>query len=240
MRMERSSIFFLALLLSACGTNITQRAATGGLTGAAIGGIVGGPVGMAVGGAVGAGGGALMPESADQMAMDIFHGKGVTASSEQPAESAGSGMTSHPSAGTSQPPRRRRRDRRDQPGREWHRRPCKSRPIWSGRCRPTSRIRGFMTVRWTGSSARAPAADWPTLRRVTGSRASIWKRCRCSSVRGRATRTARPTCPRLRPAAEAAVGLRAVQPDTTLRHQLVHYAKASKSELQFSQESVDD
>jgi hypothetical protein len=104
MRMERSSIFLLALLLSACGTNTTQRAATGGLTGAAIGGIVGGPIGMAVGGAVGAGGGALMPESADQMAMDIFHGKGVTASSEQPAESAGSGMTSHPSAGTSQPP----------------------------------------------------------------------------------------------------------------------------------------
>src|ERR1700691_1719229 len=104
MRMERSSILLLALLLSACGTNITQRAATGGLTGAAIGGIVGGPIGMAVGGAVGAGGGALMPESADQMAMDIFHGKGFTASSEQPAESAGSGMTSHPSTGTSQPP----------------------------------------------------------------------------------------------------------------------------------------
>ncbi len=104
MRMERSSIFLLALLLSACGSNITQRAATGGLTGAAIGGIVGGPVGMAVGGAVGAGGGALMPESADQMAMDIFHGKGVAASSEQPAESAGSGMTSHPNTGTSQPP----------------------------------------------------------------------------------------------------------------------------------------
>lgn len=43
-----------ALALSACGTTVTERAATGALGGAAVGGIVGGDVkGAAIGAAVG-------------------------------------------------------------------------------------------------------------------------------------------------------------------------------------------
>jgi hypothetical protein len=62
-------IGFLVLALaglSACGSNVEQRAATGGLGGAATGAMVGGPVGAVVGGAIGAGTGALLEEGIDE------------------------------------------------------------------------------------------------------------------------------------------------------------------------------
>ncbi len=45
------------LLLTACGSNTEQRAATGGLGGMAAGALIGGPVGAVAGAAVGAGAG---------------------------------------------------------------------------------------------------------------------------------------------------------------------------------------
>lgn len=57
----------LALVgLSACGSNLEQRAATGGMGGAATGAMVGGPVGAVVGGAIGAGAGAMLEEGVDE------------------------------------------------------------------------------------------------------------------------------------------------------------------------------
>ncbi len=58
------------LLLSACGSNTEQRAATGGLGGAAAGAVVGGPVGAVVGGAAGAGAGTVMDEGVDKKVRD--------------------------------------------------------------------------------------------------------------------------------------------------------------------------
>lgn len=54
-----TSTALLALSLAACGTTVTQRAATGALGGAAVGGVVGGDakgaaIGAAVGGVAGA------------------------------------------------------------------------------------------------------------------------------------------------------------------------------------------
>lgn len=49
-----SSAAFCALALAACGTTVTERAATGALGGAAVGGVVSGDVkGAAIGAAVG-------------------------------------------------------------------------------------------------------------------------------------------------------------------------------------------
>lgn len=52
--MMTGSAALCALALAACGTTVTERAATGALGGAAVGGIVGGDVkGAAIGAAVG-------------------------------------------------------------------------------------------------------------------------------------------------------------------------------------------
>jgi hypothetical protein len=48
------------LLLSACGSNTEQRAASGGLGGAVAGAALGGPVGAVAGAAVGAGAGTVV------------------------------------------------------------------------------------------------------------------------------------------------------------------------------------
>ena len=64
---SRIGLVVLALAgLSACGSNVEQRAATGGMGGAATGAMVGGPVGAVVGGAIGAGAGAMLEEGVDR------------------------------------------------------------------------------------------------------------------------------------------------------------------------------
>jgi len=68
MRIGVFGVIALGLLTAACGSNQTQRAATGGLTGLGAGALIGGPIGAVVGGAVGAAGGAVMPEGADTLA----------------------------------------------------------------------------------------------------------------------------------------------------------------------------
>lgn len=60
----------LAVVLSGCGRNVEQRAATGGMGGAATGALLGGPVGAVVGGAAGAGAGAVMEEGVDEQIRD--------------------------------------------------------------------------------------------------------------------------------------------------------------------------
>jgi uncharacterized membrane protein YkoI len=55
----------LGLTISACGSTMSERIATAGLTGAASGGLIGGPVGALVGGGVGGVIGATLDESAD-------------------------------------------------------------------------------------------------------------------------------------------------------------------------------
>ncbi|HSV29719.1 MAG TPA: peptidoglycan-binding domain-containing protein [Candidatus Omnitrophota bacterium] len=50
-------IIGLAALTAACGNNVEQSAASGGLGGAAVGALVGGPVGAVVGAGIGAGAG---------------------------------------------------------------------------------------------------------------------------------------------------------------------------------------
>jgi hypothetical protein len=57
------------LLLTACGTNVEQRAATGALSGAGIGGLAGGPLGAVIGFGAGAAAGAAAPVGADQVAL---------------------------------------------------------------------------------------------------------------------------------------------------------------------------
>jgi osmotically inducible lipoprotein OsmB len=102
MRTKQYAAGALALLLTACGSTTAQRAATGGLTGAGVGGIVGGPIGLVVGGVVGSAGGALAPESADQIAMDVVRGKGLAAAKPQ-TETVGSSVppNNQPSASAS-------------------------------------------------------------------------------------------------------------------------------------------
>lgn len=75
MRIGVLGVVGLSLLTAACGTTEQQRAATGGITGGAVGALVGGPVGFLVGAGVGAAGGTLMPEGADQIALN---GLGMT------------------------------------------------------------------------------------------------------------------------------------------------------------------
>jgi len=101
MRVAVLSVMALCALTAACGSDESQRAATGGLTGIGVGAVVGGPVGAAVGGIVGAAGGAAMPEGADTIAANGLHqeksasrsalanaGLGPTAGSSQPAATA--------------------------------------------------------------------------------------------------------------------------------------------------------
>jgi peptidoglycan hydrolase-like protein with peptidoglycan-binding domain len=71
MRIGVLGVCALGLLTAACGTNETQRAATGGLTGVGVGALAGGPIGAVVGGVVGAGAGSMMPEGADQIANNV-------------------------------------------------------------------------------------------------------------------------------------------------------------------------
>lgn len=73
MRIGVFGVVALGLLTAACGTNETQRSATGGLTGLGIGALAGGPIGALIGGAAGAVGGALMPEGADTIAENMLH-----------------------------------------------------------------------------------------------------------------------------------------------------------------------
>lgn len=73
MRIAVLGVVALAMLTAACGSDTSQRSATGGLTGIGVGAAVGGPVGAVVGGVVGAGGGALAPEGADEAAENALH-----------------------------------------------------------------------------------------------------------------------------------------------------------------------
>jgi peptidoglycan hydrolase-like protein with peptidoglycan-binding domain len=75
MRIGVLGVVGLSLLTAACGTTEQQRAATGGITGGAVGALVGGPVGFLVGAGVGAAGGSMIPEGADQIALN---GLGMT------------------------------------------------------------------------------------------------------------------------------------------------------------------
>ncbi|HEX7969766.1 MAG TPA: peptidoglycan-binding domain-containing protein [Stellaceae bacterium] len=73
MRIGIFGVVALGLLTAACGSNTTQRSASGGLTGLATGAIIGGPVGAIAGAAVGAAGGWAMPEGADTLALNAIH-----------------------------------------------------------------------------------------------------------------------------------------------------------------------
>jgi Putative peptidoglycan binding domain len=82
MRISIFGVVALGLLTASCGSNDTQRAATGGLTGIGAGALIGGPVGAVVGGVAGAAGGTAMPEGADTMARQALNkerGSGQTA-----------------------------------------------------------------------------------------------------------------------------------------------------------------
>jgi peptidoglycan hydrolase-like protein with peptidoglycan-binding domain len=102
MRISIFSVVALGLLTASCGSNDTQRAATGGLTGVGAGALIGGPVGAVVGGVVGAAGGTAMPEGADTMAEQALNkerGSGRTALSH-----AGLAPGPAASSGSSEPP----------------------------------------------------------------------------------------------------------------------------------------
>jgi Putative peptidoglycan binding domain len=62
----------VSLLTAACGTDTTQRAASGGIAGVAVGALAGGPVGAIVGAAVGGFGGWAMPEGAETLAGNVI------------------------------------------------------------------------------------------------------------------------------------------------------------------------
>jgi hypothetical protein len=70
MRSRIVGVFALGLLTAGCGADTQQRAASGGLAGLGVGALVGGPIGAVVGGAAGAVGGWVMPEGADQLALN--------------------------------------------------------------------------------------------------------------------------------------------------------------------------
>lgn len=79
--MRTVTVVALALLSTACGTDVQQRAATGAGTGILVGALVGGPVGAAAGAAVGGAVGWAAPEGADQLAQQgIDKGKQAYAS----------------------------------------------------------------------------------------------------------------------------------------------------------------
>ncbi len=102
MRISIFGVVALGLLTASCGSNDTQRAATGGLTGVGAGALIGGPVGAVVGGVVGAAGGTAMPEGADTMAEQALNKErstGRTALSHvglAPGPAAMSGSTEPP------------------------------------------------------------------------------------------------------------------------------------------------
>ncbi len=60
------SLLIFSIILTACGANTEEKAATGGLGGAAAGAVVGGPVGAVVGAGLGAGAGAGAQELEDR------------------------------------------------------------------------------------------------------------------------------------------------------------------------------
>jgi len=61
---------FALLLLAACGKDVEERAASGGVGGAAAGAVIGGPVGAIIGGAAGATGGTMLEKGLDEEARD--------------------------------------------------------------------------------------------------------------------------------------------------------------------------
>jgi peptidoglycan hydrolase-like protein with peptidoglycan-binding domain len=63
----------VSLLTAACGTDTTQRAASGGLAGGAIGALAGGPIGAIIGAGVGATAGWVTPEGAETLASNAIH-----------------------------------------------------------------------------------------------------------------------------------------------------------------------
>ncbi|MGO8920888.1 MAG: peptidoglycan-binding domain-containing protein [Stellaceae bacterium] len=73
MRIAVFGVLALGLFTAACGSDETQRSATGGLTGVGVGAAVGGPIGAVVGGVAGAAGGAVLPEGADTAAENALH-----------------------------------------------------------------------------------------------------------------------------------------------------------------------
>ncbi|KAA0598385.1 putative spore protein YtfJ [Azospirillum lipoferum] len=75
MHLLHLSILGLALATAACGANMEEKSATGGLGGAAAGAVVGGPVGAVVGAAAGAGAGAATQKIEDRNAQS---GSGAT------------------------------------------------------------------------------------------------------------------------------------------------------------------
>ncbi|AWU94132.1 hypothetical protein [Azospirillum ramasamyi] len=66
MRLSHLAVFGLALATAACGANMEEKSASGGLGGAAAGAVVGGPVGAVVGAAAGAGAGAATQKIEDR------------------------------------------------------------------------------------------------------------------------------------------------------------------------------
>ena len=94
--MQKTFITAACLLLAACGSNTTERASTGALTGIGAGALIGGPVGAVVGGAVGGAGGAAAPEGADQATRralgwekrEVSNATGIGAGSSQPPSTA--------------------------------------------------------------------------------------------------------------------------------------------------------
>jgi peptidoglycan hydrolase-like protein with peptidoglycan-binding domain len=98
-RIMRTTVFgvlALSLLVAGCGSNTSQRAATGGLTGAGAGALVGGPIGAVAGAAIGAAGGSAMPEGADTMARQALNQE--RSSGRAALNDAGLGPTSGSSA----------------------------------------------------------------------------------------------------------------------------------------------
>lgn len=66
MRLSQLAVLGLALATAACGADMEEKSATGGLGGAAAGAVVGGPVGAVVGAAAGAGAGAATQKIEDR------------------------------------------------------------------------------------------------------------------------------------------------------------------------------
>jgi len=76
MRLFHLAVLCLTLATAACGADMEEKSATGGLGGAAAGAVVGGPVGAAVGPAAGAGAGAATQKIEDRNATQS--GSGAT------------------------------------------------------------------------------------------------------------------------------------------------------------------
>jgi Putative peptidoglycan binding domain len=102
MRLATLGVLGAAILLSACGTNTTQRSSTGLLTGVGVGAAVGGPIGALVGGAVGAAGGAAMPEGADTIAANALHQERTAARGWLEEAGLASGSSSAVASGSTQ------------------------------------------------------------------------------------------------------------------------------------------